>query len=165
MSEEQRPPSSSGARSPKDASDLVDELREMGQQLEAVFRAAVESERTKQLQRDLAGGVREITAQVQTALKSLQTNPRVQQAEERGRDVFNQAQRSKVVQDVQETVVTGLSQLNDQLRKVVDRLEHERSSSTSSTPTQRVHVETETPSSTVEPNRPPTTGETTKLDE
>ena len=165
MSEEQRSSSTSGAHSPKDTADLVDELREMGQQLEAVFRAAIESERTKQLQRDLAGGVREITAQVQTALKSLQTNPRVQQAEERGRDVVNQAQQSKFVQDVQETVVNGLSQLNDQLRRVVDRLEQERTGHTDSTPAQHVHVEAETPSSTVDTNRPPATGATTKLDE
>jgi hypothetical protein len=140
----------------KETPDIVGELREMGQQLEAVFRAAVESERTKQLQRDLAGGFREMTHQVQSALKSVQENPRVQQAEERGREVFNQAQQSKVVQDVQETVISGIAQLNEQLRKIVDRLEHEPSDPPpSSVPKQDVKVETETP---------PATGDTTKLD-
>src|SRR5262245_13158904 len=71
--------------------DLTTELREMGQQLEAAFRAAIESDRAKQLQRDLVGGVRELSGQIQTTLQSLQANPRVQQAEERGRQVLSQA--------------------------------------------------------------------------
>ena len=66
--------------------DLTTELREMGQQLEAAFRAAIESDRAKQLQRDLVGGVRELSGQIQTTLHSLQANPRVQQAEERSRE-------------------------------------------------------------------------------
>jgi hypothetical protein len=139
----------------KETPDIVGELREMGQQLEAVFRAAVESDRTKQLQRDLAGGFRELTHQVQSALKSVQENPRVQQAEERGREVFSQAQQSKVVQDVQETVITGIAQLNEQLRKIVDRLEHEPGD-TPPAPKQDVKVETEPP---------PSTNETTRLDQ
>src|SRR5262245_12871298 len=85
-----------GAESARGAGDLTSELREMGQQLEAAFRAAIESDRAKQLQRDLAGGVREISSQIQTTLHSLQANPRVQQAEERGRQVLSQARESKV---------------------------------------------------------------------
>ena len=44
--------------SDKDSSDLLKELREMGQQLETAFRTAIESERAKQLQQDIVGGVR-----------------------------------------------------------------------------------------------------------
>ena len=137
------------------ASDLATEMREMGQQIEAAIRALAESERTKQLQRDLAGGARELSHQLQVALKSVQTNPRVQQAEERGRQVIGQARQSKVIQDVQETLVSGLSQFNDQLRKLVDRLESERTGQASESTTQQVPIDHE----------PPATGETTKLDE
>ena len=135
------------------SSDLAGELREMGQQLEAAFRAALESERAKQLQRDLAGGMRELTSQIQNALKSLQSNPRVQQAEERGRQVFTQARESKVAQDLQETIVGGIAQLNDQLRKLVDRLESDQAAS-SGQATQQVPIEHD-----------PATGETTRLDD
>jgi BMFP domain-containing protein YqiC len=134
--------------------DLSNELREMGQQLEAAFRAALESERTKQLQRDLAGGIRELSTQIQSALRSVQSNPRVQQAEERGRQVFAQARESKVAQDLQETIVGGIAQLNDQLRKLVDRLENDSSAQASNSPTQQVPIEHE-----------PATGETTRLDD
>jgi heparin binding hemagglutinin HbhA len=133
-------------------SDLGNELREMAQQLEAAFRAALESERTKQLQRDLAGGMRELSTQLQHALKSLQANPRVQQAEERGRQVLSQARESKVAQDLQETIVGGLGQLNDQLRKLVDRLETDNTNQVSSPNTQQVPIEQD-----------PATGETTRL--
>jgi heparin binding hemagglutinin HbhA len=132
--------------------DLAGELREMAQQLEAAFRAAIESERTKQLQRDLAGGMRELSTQIQSTLKSLQTNPRVQQAEERGRQVLNQARESKVAHDLQETIVGGIAQLNDQLRKLVERLENDTANQVGGPSTQQVPIENE-----------PSTGETTRL--
>jgi hypothetical protein len=143
----------------KDAPDLTAELREMGQQLEAAFRAMIESDRAKQLQRDLAGGVRELTAQVQTAVKNLQHNPRLQQAEERGRQAVQQAKESKLVNDIQETIVAGIAQVNDRLRHLVDRLENERPDQAGTPPpaggpTQQVPIE-----------RDPATGETTRLDD
>ena len=57
----------------KDSSDLLGELREMGQQIETAFRAAIQSDRAKQLQKDLSGGVREITEQLKTAAKTVRT--------------------------------------------------------------------------------------------
>jgi hypothetical protein len=133
----------------------MNELREMGQQLEAAFRAAIESDRAKQLQKDLAGGVRELTSQLKTAVKTVQTDPRVQQAEERGRQAVQQARESKVVQDIQETVISGLAQLNDQLRKVVERIQAEANSASSSPTTQNVPVE----------DANAATGETTRLND
>jgi heparin binding hemagglutinin HbhA len=138
----------------KDSAELLNELREMGQQLEAAFRAAVESDRAKQLQKDIAGGVRELTSQLKTAVKTVQTDPRFQQAEERGRQAVQQARESKVVQDIQETVISGLAQLNEQLRKVVDRIQTEANSPSASS-TQNVPVEDESAA----------TGETTRLDD
>jgi len=135
-----------------DTPDLMGELRELGQQFEAVYRAALESDHTKQLQRDLAGGVRELNNQVRMAIETLQTHPRVQQAEERGRQVLSQAQQSKTAQEVQETVVSGISQLNEQLRKLVRRLEQDRAVG-ESTSSQNVPVDPD-----------PTTGDTTRLE-
>src|SRR5689334_5695810 len=122
MSENSSPNNNPRPGQDKDSSDLLKELREMGQQLESAFRTAIESERAKQLQQDIVGGVRELANQVQSAVKSLQDNPRVQQAEQRGRQAVEQARDSKVVQDIQETIVSGLAQLNNQLRKVVERV-------------------------------------------
>ena len=138
----------------KDSGDLLDELREMGQQLETAFRAAIQSDRAKQLQKDLAGGVREITEQLKTAAKTVQSDTRFQQAEERGRQAVAQARESKVVQDIQETLVSGIAQLNEQLRKVVDRLQSEANAPSGSS-AQNVPVDDQSAA----------TGETTRLEE
>ena len=137
----------------KDSGDLLSELREMGQQLEMAFRAAIQSERAKQLQKDLAGGVHEITEQLKTAAKTVQNDTRFQQAEERGRQAVAQARESKVVQDIQETLVTGIAQLNEQLRKVVDRLQSDANPPSSGSSAQDVPVD----------DQSATTGETTRL--
>jgi hypothetical protein len=155
MSENQKPNTNPQSGPDKDSTDLMNELREMGQQLEAAFRAAIESDRAKQLQKDLAGGVRELTSQLKTAVKTVQTDPRVQQAEERGRQAVQQARESKVVQDIQETVINGLAQLNDQLRKVVERIQAEANSASNSPATQNVPVE----------DANAATGETTRLND
>ena len=137
----------------KDSGDLLSELREMGQQLEMAFRAAIQSERAKQLQKDLAGGVHEITEQLKTAAKTVQNDTRFQKAEERGRQAVAQARESKVVQDIQETLVTGIAQLNEQLRKVVDRLQSDVNAPSSGSSAQDVPVDDQSAS----------TGETTRL--
>lgn len=148
------PTSSAGPN--KETPDFTTELRELGQQFEAVFRAAIESERAKQLQRDLSNGVRELTSQVHETLKNLQDDPRVARAEERGRELLQQAQESKVVQELQETLVTGIAQLNVQLRKLADRLESQSSAANlPPTSSQQIPIEHERPS----------TDETTRLDD
>ena len=139
----------------KESPDLMHELREMGQQLEAAFRAAIESDRAKQLQKDIAGGVREVTAQLKTAVKTVQDDTRYQQAEERSRRAVAQARESKLVQDIQETLVTGLAQLNEQLRKVVDRLQAESKASSGASSAQNVPVDDQSAA----------TGETTRLND
>jgi heparin binding hemagglutinin HbhA len=131
-------------------SELQNELREMGKQLEAAFRTTIESEQAKKIQADLAAGVRELSSQVRTAVQNASNDPRVQEAEERGRQAFNQARESKVVQDMQELLISGISQINTQLRNLVDRMEQ---SAKPGQTTQHVPVEQE-----------PKTGETTKLD-
>lgn len=168
--DEPQPPMPSG----KAPQDIADEIREMGLQFEAMFRAALESERAKQLRRDLAGGMQELSGQIQTALKTLQTSPMAQQAEERGRQLLEQAQQSKLVQDLQETVVSGVAQLNDRLRQLVAQLEQERAAPIPSTLAQKVPIETEPPvfdapavadDLPLSDELPPMIGETRRLDD
>ena len=66
-----------------------------------------------------------------------------------------QARESKVVQDIQETLVSGLAQLNEQLRKVVENLQSEGNAPSSGSTAQNVPVDDESAA----------TGETTRLDE
>jgi heparin binding hemagglutinin HbhA len=130
--------------------ELQQELREMGRQLETAFRATVESERAKRIQADIAAGVRELSTQVQSAIDNVQKDPRVQEAEERGRKAIEQAREGKVAQEMQQLLVTGISQINVQLRKLIERIEADAKPSS----TQNVPIDPQA-----------STGETTKLDQ
>jgi hypothetical protein len=150
----QQPSTPPGGDSDKEfVANLEREVREMGKQLEAAFRATVTSDHAKRVQSDLTAGVRELSTQLRTAVETLQRDPRVQEVEERGRQAIEQARESKLVQEMQDVLVTGISQLNVQLRKLVERIETD-SAASGSTPTQNVPIEEE-----------PSTGETTRLDQ
>jgi heparin binding hemagglutinin HbhA len=138
----------------KGASDLAAELREMAQQIETAFRTAIESDRAKQLQQDLTNGFRELSSNVKSTIDSLQEDPHVKQAEQRGREVLEQARDSKVLQDLQETIVNGISQLNEQLRKLIEKIETNNNVTINKQQNQDIPIEQE-----------PATGETTRLRE
>ncbi len=144
----------------KETQDLATELREMGQQLETLFRAFIESERTKQMQATVAKSVRDLAAAMRQTAEKIQTDPRFQQVEDRGRQALERARESQVFHDVQEALVTGLEQINTRLQKLVEKLEAERAASAqtgqqgeANPPVEHVPLEA------------PATGETKKLEE
>ncbi|NJN14994.1 MAG: hypothetical protein HC822_01100 [Oscillochloris sp.] len=127
--------------------DLGQELRELGQQIEQALRTALESDRARQVRDDIAAGMREISTQMQSAVKSLQEDPRFQDLAERGTHAVDRARESKAAQDFREALTRGITQLNDQLSAFIQR-------SSADTP----------PSSAPSGDIPPATGETTRLD-
>jgi len=120
--------------------DLASELRELGQQIEHAVRSTLESDRARQLQGDIASGMKEIGTQMQSALKAIQDDERIKHLAERGQQALSQAQQSQAAKEFQEALTRGISQLNDQLTAFVTRLQSHSDS-------------------------PPTTGETTRLDD
>lgn len=136
--------------------DLGSELRELGQQLEQAVRSALESDRAKQVQSDIASGMKEIGAQIQHAMKALQDNPKVQELVQKGEQAVGQAQQSKAVQDLQETLARGLAMLNEQLSGFVSRVRQEPGPGATTTPPAG--------SATPAAGDAPATGETTRLD-
>jgi len=127
-------------------SDLGNELRELGQQIEQALRNAMESDRARQMQKDVTAGMMELGNQLQSAIKSIQDNPRIQDLAERGEEAMHKVRQSQAAHDFQETLVRGISQLNDQLAAFAARM---RSNETPSTPPDTGSA---------------TTGETTRLD-
>ena len=138
--------------------DLASELRELGQQIEQSVRAALDSERAKTIRKDLVTGLNEIGKQVQVAVKSLQTNPRVQDLADRGQRVVSQAQESPAMKDFQETLAKGIAQLNERLAAFVARTE----SAGDGTSSQQVPVE-DASQPPADDTAPPATGDTTRL--
>jgi uncharacterized protein (DUF2267 family) len=143
MSQDQKP-----AGDPN-GTDLRGAFRELGENIEAAFKATLSSERIKQARSDLESGVRELASQVSKSVERVQQDPRIQEVEDRGREAFKQAQTNDVVQTLQDALATGISQLNAQLAKLVERLEQD----TPAAPSQDIPVEPDA-----------ATGETKKLD-
>lgn len=162
--------------------DLASELRELGQQLEAAVRTAIQSDKAKQIQHDVSAGMKEIGAQLQAAFRAIQENPRFQNLVERGEQAVSQAQHSKIAQDFQESLARGVAQLNEQLAAFATRMRqqeiHETPGATTtpegspptttpegSTPPATTFPEGSPPPATTTPESgTPATGETTRLD-
>jgi hypothetical protein len=166
--------------------DLAAELRELGDQLQEAARSALNSDPAKTIQRDISVGMNEIVKQIQTALKSVQTNPNMQNLTERGQHAVSQVQESQVVRDFQESLLQGVSKLNEQLGFFIKRMQSETkdTAETASPASQNIPVEedsddqeTRNPASTDTHKNPPiqnipiepdasdaATGETIRLD-
>ncbi|WP_322512573.1 hypothetical protein [Chloroflexus sp.] len=108
---------------PDQTPDLGAELRELGQQIEAALRTALESERARQLQQELLNGLRTVGEQVQSAVKVIAENPRVQELAERGQQTLHQLQQSQAAHDLQQTIAQGIAQLNAQLAEFIKRMQ------------------------------------------
>jgi uncharacterized phage infection (PIP) family protein YhgE len=129
MSEEQksRPDEGSAGKG-----DLFDELKNLGSQIESLFTTAVNSEKARAIQQQIAQGVREIGTQVQSAVKTVQENPKVHEFEERGRQALREARESQFADKLQDTLVGGLHQLNSQLGKLIESFKSEQAAAPSS---------------------------------
>jgi len=119
MADEHKPEATRG--------DVANEIRELGRQLEAAIRAAVTSERAKELQTEIIRSVAEVGKQLEAATKAALESQRTKEVTEQARKVVETAQEHKVIQDIRENLVRGLQTLNEELRKAVARMERKES--------------------------------------
>lgn len=98
--------------------ELVQELQELGQHLESAFRAA---------------------------LRAIQQRAPSAELEQRARKAAQQVQEAPLVRELESVLVSGLHQINQQLRRVVDRLEarQEESATAQRAESQRLMIEQE----------------------
>jgi uncharacterized phage infection (PIP) family protein YhgE len=123
MSDQHKPGDQQPGNPEPQGSELGSALSEMARQIEAVLRAAITSDRAKELQDQVTTSVKQLAANVENTVQSVQSDPRIQRVEERGREAWEQLQQQDVVQNVQYTLTTGLTQLNERLRKLAEGLE------------------------------------------
>ncbi len=103
--------------------EIVDELKELGNQLQALMRTAATSERSKELQQEITKGVQEITRQVEIATRQARESQTAKELGAQAQKVMQSPQMDRAVQEVRVGLLRGLQELNDQLRKVVVRAE------------------------------------------
>lgn len=105
-----------------EAQSLLDELRALGTQLEAVARAFLASNKAHQMQADLQNGVNELV----TKLQSVASTDAVAGATEKGKQLVEKALENPTVTETHAKVVSKLGSLNDELRKLAASLEEDK---------------------------------------
>ena len=101
---------------------LLDELRALGTQLEAVARAFLNSNQAHQIQQDLQKGVGEVVDRLQ----SLRSNEKVAEVSEKGKQFVEKAFENPTVTEAHTKVVSGLAGINEELRKLAASLSENR---------------------------------------
>lgn len=120
-------------------SSITGELQELGRQLVTTARAAWQSEQRRELQQDITMGLRSVADQLNEAVESVRLNPRSdsvkESMKERVSKVTGAGRAGDLVDDARGTLASGLRELNEQLRRLTERLEREGSASAPGTAT------------------------------
>lgn len=140
----EQPNNESSSGNDTDRSELIGELQALGKQLESTFRTFMAGPGQK-IRREIGEGLQELGSQVQRAVGTIQQRPEAEKIEQKARDVAAQVKESSVVRDVEDTLVSGLQQLNQQLKRLVERLEQPGDSAKAEQgpSTQRLDIEDE----------------------
>ncbi len=116
-------------QSDTEAAAVTRELQELGRQLAATARAAWQSPRRQELQQDITEGMRSLRDQLTDTIDTVRGNPRAQNVTQTVKEnvgkVAETTRASDLVDDVRTGLASGLRELNDQLRRLSDRLERQ----------------------------------------
>lgn len=156
---QQQQPEGAESTVQNERNELVGELQQLGQQLETTFRAFVAGP-GQTIKREVSEAFQELGTQVQRAVSVIQQRPEAAGLEQKARRALQQASEKPIVREVEDTLVSGVQQINVQLRKLVDRLETQSSSNapSSAAATQRLVIEDESTHQPYDPtdnNSPP----------
>jgi len=112
MTEEQKP-----------GGEIRGELESLGEQLVAAFKAAWSSTESRKLRQEIGDGFVQFGHRMDEAVKSAQDSQAAKEFKEQVKETVDKARESDVAGKVQQTMVTGLRQLNVELGKLVDSLQ------------------------------------------
>jgi ribosome-associated translation inhibitor RaiA len=118
--------------------DLTKQFQELGQRLAATARAAWQSEQRQELQQEIAEGLRTVRDQLNEAVGTVRSSQRAQDVTETVKTQVGKAtdtvRANEIFDDLRSGVASGLRELNEQLRRLAERLEH-RDDTTAATDT------------------------------
>jgi hypothetical protein len=123
MTEEQKTTSDTPAEEPTPGSEILQELHSLGTQLATAVKSLWESEDSRKLRQEIGDGFVELGHQVDDAIKSAQESEAAKQFTVQVKETMDRARASDLTGKVEEGLVTGLRQLNEELSKMVSSLE------------------------------------------
>lgn len=112
MTEEQKP-----------RGEIVDQLNALGEQLATAVKALWDSEDARKVRQEIGDGFVELGQQLDEAVQKAKESEAAKEFESRVKDTVDKARESDVAGQVQEGLVSGLRQLNEELSKWLGSLE------------------------------------------
>jgi hypothetical protein len=106
----------------KPGGEIVDELHALGEQLATAVKALWDSEDARKVRQEIGDGFVELSHQVDEAIQTAKESEAAKEFETKVKETMDKARESDVAGQVQEGLVTGLRQLNDELSKRVGPL-------------------------------------------
>jgi hypothetical protein len=106
----------------KSGGEIVDELHALGEQLVTAVKALWDSEDARNVRQEIGDGFVELGHQVDDAIKTARDSEATKEFETKVKETVDKARESDVAGQVQEGLVTGLRQLNEEMSKWVGSL-------------------------------------------
>jgi soluble cytochrome b562 len=114
----------------KEGGQILDEIEALGQELSAAVKALWESEESRKLRQDLREGFIELGRQLDTAVKSAQESEAAKEFGEQMKDTLDKARSSDLAGKLEQGLVSGLRELNQEVSKLVDSLQEKDATKT-----------------------------------
>jgi soluble cytochrome b562 len=115
----------------KKDSAMLDEFEALGQQLSAAVKALWESDESRKLRQDLREGFVELGRQLDTAVKSAQESEAAKEFGEQMKDAVDKARQSDLAGKLEQGLISGLQELNQEISKFVGSLQEKDASEAS----------------------------------
>ncbi|MGD8472715.1 MAG: hypothetical protein PVH59_01250 [Anaerolineae bacterium] len=106
----------------KRSGEILDELSALGDQLVTAVKSLWDSEDARKVRQEIGEGFVELGHQVDAAMKTAKESEAAKEFETKVKETVDKARESDVAEQVQEGLVTGLRQLNEELSKLVSSL-------------------------------------------
>lgn len=110
-----------------DREDLTAQFQELGQRLVSTARSAWQSEQRQGLQQEITDGLRTVRDQLNEAVDNVRTSARAQgvtdTVKEQVTKASETARSNELVDELRSGFASGLRELNEQLRRLSERLE------------------------------------------
>ena len=102
---------------------ITDELSKMGKLVAQAIQAAWESDERKKLEAEVADGLRKFGDEVSAAAKKAGESDTAKQIKTQAEKVAADVQQKDVAGDIRKGLISGLEVINQELGKLVERLE------------------------------------------
>ena len=106
----------------KPGGEIVDELHALGEQLVTAVKSLWDSEDARKVRQEIGDGFVELSHQVDEAIQTARESEATKEFETKVKETMDKARESDVAGQVQDGLVTGLRQLNEEMSKLVGSL-------------------------------------------